>query len=135
MKYRYVWRLERNGKGAFASGLMYDSQFHGDHCGHHNCNLSSPPGPFNVEEHGTEVYDLFANGTSKELEGYYFGFLTLKQYLRWCNSKYVRQDLEQHGGELKRYKVPANKVAKGNWQCVFMKSKAECVETRSPAYC
>ena len=128
---RHVWRLERKGQGAFTSGLMDDASFNGKHSQMHRSEPNSRPTPLCEGENGSDLNRLFT-GNHEEYTKYVFGFVSIKQYKKWCNSKFLRKDIALKGGELKKYRIHSDLVVRGNWQCAFKKDRAECVETRLP---
>lgn len=123
-----VWRLERNGKGAYNSGLMFEAKYKGKNAGKHKCDPWSHPDPRQKEEEGSDLFEFWADVYSKDIHNeWFFGFRSLTQFKKWCNSKKFREDLKELGGILVCYEVDKEHHYYGNHQVIFKKAEAKIV--------
>ena len=125
---RYVWRLERAGAGAFRSAYQMKSLVDDadEKAPHGGCDYREPPEPDGETGALRKLWD----DRRVRKSNYYFGFRSLKQYQRWFNTARFRDNLDQVGGELVRYRVPASKVYDGQWQVAFVMASATKVGSR-----
>lgn len=129
----YVWRIEREGEGAWRSGLVDDctTLSASTYKRKHHCNPGEMPGPWGGSETGTELHKKFGE---PDCYHYHFGFKSLTQYKRAFKSIHLRRDMARHNGVLKRYKVDRQHVVLGNHQVAFKLNKAKHVADYSPDY-
>ena len=118
-----IFRVERDGQGAFASSLVYDVIERPLH-GRHGADPRNPPGPDG--EHPV-LRTKFRSISGKQRANTLFGFASLDQYKAWFSCPRLRKDLDARRGQLVVYDVPEKYVTKGYHQVIFDIRKAKFV--------
>jgi len=116
-----LYRIERNGLGAFYSGLAVDAWWALDK----ELDLFAEPDPLrhpNPWCDGPHLRDRFSRMK------HFCAFKSTEQLLRWFDSEAHRRKMAELGGRVIVYEVSPKFVIEGNHQVVFEKAKAYKVD-------
>jgi hypothetical protein len=116
-----LYRIERNGLGAFSGGLVRDAWWALDK----ELDLFAEPDPL---RHPTPWFDGPDLGDRFRSTKHFCAFKSTEQLLRWFDSEAHRRKMAELGGRVIVYEVSPKFVIEGNHQVVFEKAKAEQVD-------